>query len=78
MLIYLPEENFDITEFIKDVKHALTISSTLVICVSEGIHDSTGKLICEYGEKAETDRFGHKMLTGCGKVLERYIKRSID
>lgn len=78
MLIYLPEVDFDITEFIKDVKHALTLSSTLVICVSEGIHDDTGKLICEYGEEASTDRFGHKMLTGCGKVLERYIKQSID
>lgn len=78
MLIYLPEEDFDITDFLRDVKAALKIKSSVVVCVSEGIHDNTGKLICEYGEETTTDRFGHKMLAGCGKILERYIKKSMD
>lgn len=77
-LIYLPEEDFDLTDFIRDVKKELTKFNSVVVCVSEGIHDSTGKLICEYGEEVATDRFGHKMLAGCGKVLERYVKRSMD
>ena len=77
MLIYLPEEDFDLTDFLRDVKKALAVNNSVVVCVSEGIKDSTGKLICEYGEESAVDQFGHKMLAGCGKILERFVKRSI-
>lgn len=77
MLIYLPEETFDVTDFIRDVKAALSENNSVVICVSEGIKDSTGRLICEYEEESMEDQFGHKMLAGCAAVLERFVKRSI-
>ena len=43
-------------------------------CVSEGIRDASGKFICEYSTEAQLDTFGHKMLTGCGKLLESYVR----
>ena len=50
---------------------------SLVICVSEGIKDSSGRFICEYASEAQTDTFGHKMLTGCAKILEGYLKKPL-
>ena len=31
-------------------------------------------LICEYSTEAQVDTFGHKMLAGCGKILENYVR----
>lgn len=76
-LIYLPEIDFDLSIFLRDVKDALTKSKSVVVCISEGIKDSAGKLICEYEDESTMDQFGHKMLAGAGKVLEHFIKSSI-
>ena len=75
LLIYLPEYDFDLEQFAQDVKAALDRQPSVVVCVSEGISDRDGKFICEYDNAAQTDSFGHKMLTGCGKVLENYVRR---
>lgn len=77
LLIYLPEVDFDLSNFLRDVKEALTISKSVVVCVSEGIKDADGKLICEYEDESTMDQFGHKMLAGAGKVLEHFIKNGI-
>lgn len=74
LLIYLPESNFDLEQFACDVKAALDRQSSVVVCVSEGISDKNGTFICEYDNAAQTDSFGHKMLTGSGKVLESFIR----
>lgn len=74
ILIYLPEVPFDQEAFLAHIQSAFEKKSNLVVCVSEGIHDSTGKFICEYENEAGTDTFGHKMLTGCGKYLENLVK----
>lgn len=74
MLIYLPEADFEFKQFSEDLKKALSRSSSVIICVSEGISDSTGRFICEYTDEAQVDTFGHKMLTGCGKVLENFVR----
>ena len=76
-LIYLPEVDFDMNNFITDVKDALSRDNALVVCVSEGIHDTTGKLICEYGAESEVDQFGHKQLSGCATFLETCIREEI-
>ena len=76
-LIYLPEEDFDMDVFLKDVKAALAEDNSLVVCVSEGIHDKTGKLICEYSSESEVDQFGHKQLSGCGAYLETVVRNEI-
>ncbi len=77
LLVYLPESDFDMDAFVNDVKRALKQQASVVVCVSEGISDKNGKFICEYGADAGVDNFGHKMLTGCGKVLEGVIKEKI-
>ena len=74
LLIYLPEFDFDLEQFAQDVKAALDRQPNVVVCVSEGISDRDGKFICEYDNAAQTDSFGHKMLTGSGEVLESFIR----
>ena len=74
VLIYLPETHFDFEQFTEDVTAALSKNSTVVICISEGISDARGKFICEYADAARLDTFGHKMLTGSGKMLENFIR----
>ena len=74
LLIYMPESDFDMESFLNDIENALKTSTAVVICVSEGIHDASGRLICEYASEAQVDTFGHKMLTGCAKLLESYVR----
>lgn len=75
VLIYLPEADFDLEQFARDLEAEFEKHSSLIVCVSEGIHDGSGTFICEYGDEAQVDNFGHKMLTGCGKVLESFVRR---
>lgn len=74
ILIYLPEVPFELNHFLDDLEKAFKSKNNLVVCVSEGIQDKNGTFICEYAGEAGVDTFGHKMLTGCGKYLENYIK----
>ncbi len=74
LLIYLPESNFEMELFAKDLELALEKTNNVVVCVSEGISDSNGTFICEYADSVQVDNFGHKMLAGCGKVLENFVR----
>ena len=74
LLIYLPETNFDMEQFAKDVEEALEKQPNVIICISEGISDDRGQFICEYADEARLDTFGHKMLTGSGKILENFVR----
>ena len=74
VLIYLPESDFDFEQFTSDVDSALQKRNSIIICVSEGLSDSNGKFICEYADEARLDTFGHKMLTGSGKMLENFVR----
>ena len=74
LLIYMPEVPFSMEQFFKDVEQALSRQPNVVICVSEGIRDKNGRFICEYTNEAQIDTFGHKMLTGCAKILESYVR----
>ena len=77
ILIYLPEVAFDQEDFIRRIEKAFETKNSLIVCVSEGIHDVEGKFICEYTGSAGTDTFGHKMLTGCGKYLENLVRERL-
>ena len=77
ILIYLPEVAFDQEDFIRRIEKAFETKNSLIVCVSEGIHDAEGKFICEYTGSAGTDTFGHKMLTGCGKYLENLVRERL-
>ena len=74
VLVYLPESDFDLERFAGDLEQAFLKTPYVVVCVSEGIHDASGKFTCEYGDEAQVDNFGHKMLTGCGKILENFVR----
>ena len=73
-LIYLPEVDFDLDDFVKRVEALLKEHNAVVVCVSEGINDADGKFICEYDSATGVDSFGHKMLAGAGKFLENLLR----
>lgn len=75
-LIYLPEVDFDVDKFVKDVKDVCAKNNNKCIAVvSEGIHDKDGVLICEkLGESAARDSFGHAQLGGVASMLASLIK----
>ena len=67
-LIYLPEVDFDIDKFIKDVKDVCAKNNNKCI-------DKEGTLICEkLGETAARDSFGHAQLGGVAMMLANLIK----
>ena len=74
-LIYLPEVDFDLAAFTKDVKAIYEKNGKCIVAVSEGIHDKDGVFIAEYGAKnAAKDSFGHTQLGGLAAYLANYIK----
>lgn len=78
LLIYLPEVVFDVDKFISQVEEALEKVNNLVVCISEGIKDKDNVFISEYEDgTVEVDKFGHKMLSGSGKYLEKLCKKRL-
>ena len=75
LLIYLPESAFSLEQFSRDLEQAFRKNTNVVVCVSEGLSDASGRFICEYTAEAQVDTFGHKMLTGCGKILENFVRQ---
>ncbi len=76
-LIYLPETPFSMKKFIDDIKCKLQKKQTVVIAVSEGIRDRTGRPLGTNPRKIKTDAFGHDIQRGVIKVLEDEIKDKI-
>ena len=74
-LIYLPEVDFDEASFVADVKKLLEEKDSVVIAVSEGIHDKDGNYITS--STAVADTFGHAQLSGAGKALESIVKEKV-
>jgi len=73
-LIYLPEVPFSIENFMNDIKEVQKRKRNVIVCVSEGIKDGSGKYICETISSGLVDVFGHKYLGGTGKVLEDEVR----
>ena len=74
-LIYLPEVAFDPERFIEDVKAAMEKNPAVMVAISEGVKLSNGEYV---GASAHAvDAFGHKALSGAGKVLENLVKDRI-
>ena len=76
-LIYLPERTFDTDEFIEDVKAAMEKNPAVLVCASEGIRFADGEYVGSGGQSGAVDAFGHKYLSGTGKVLESIVKEKI-
>jgi ATP-dependent phosphofructokinase / diphosphate-dependent phosphofructokinase len=74
-LIYLPERNFSIDQFLADVKAMHTRHGRCVVAVSEGIHDASGQpmlalLAKEMGVDLEKDDHGNVQLSGSGALAD--------
>lgn len=74
-LIYLPETDFDLDDFYKSLEEKMKTKNVVIVCISEGIHDSNSKLICEYEDSVGKDSFGHPMLSGAANYLKKQIAK---
>ena len=76
-LIYIPEIDFDLDEFISKVKELISKKSSVVIAVSEGIK-SKDKFVCELSDTSRVkDAFGHTQLSGCAWYLCHQINTQL-
>jgi 6-phosphofructokinase len=73
-LVYVPEVNFSLKSFLKDVEAVYAKLGRCIIAVSEGIHDSgtvmskvfADKMAAEGGLHGEVDAHGNVQLSGSG------------
>lgn len=79
-LIYLPEVEFDINKFIKDVCSLYEKNRNVIVAVSEGIKNKKGRYIAEYDShlKKNKDSFGHAKLGGVAYVLVKALEQETD
>lgn len=76
-LIYLCERPFSCEQFLNDVRDKLETQSSVLIAVSEGIHDKNGIYISEQTQSGQVDNFGHKYIAGAARSLEEMIRNAI-
>lgn len=72
-LIYLPETDFDMDQFIADVSAIYEKTGKCMVAVSEGIHYADGTFVSE-AKTSATDGFGHAQLGGLAVMLADVIK----
>ena len=72
-LVYLPETNFDMDQFIADVKAIYEKTGKCMVAVSEGIHYADGTFVSE-AKTSGTDGFGHAQLGGLAARLADVVK----
>ena len=72
-LIYLPETDFSMPQFIEDVKRIYNEKGNCIVAVSEGIHYEDGGFVSE-AKVAANDGFGHAQLGGLATILAEVLK----
>ena len=72
-LIYLPETDFSMPDFIEDVKRIYQEKGNCIVAVSEGIHYENGDFVSE-AKVAANDGFGHAQLGGLAAILSQVLK----
>lgn len=70
-LVYVPEVEFSIENFLRDVRQEMSKHKAVIVAVSEGI------AVPEGVQSGVVDNFGHKYLSGIGKYLEDIVRRDI-
>ncbi len=70
-LVYVPEVDFSLDNFISDVKQELSKHKAVIVAISEGIEVPEGV------QSGVVDNFGHKYLSGIGKYLEDIVRTKI-
>lgn len=73
-LIYLPETDFDMEQFLSSVKEIYSKTGNCMVAVSEGIHYADGSFVSE-AKTSATDGFGHAQLGGLAALLADVVKR---
>ena len=73
-LVYLPDVDFDMDQFLADVKEIYDRTGNCLVAVSEGIHYADGSFVSE-GETSATDGFGHVQLGGLAVRLAERAKQ---
>ncbi len=75
-LIYCCEKAFDTHLFLSDIKKLFEKKdNSILVALSEGIHDNNGRYISETAGQTYLDEFGHKQNAGAAKVLEQIVKK---
>lgn len=72
-LIYLPETDFNMEEFLADVERIYKEKGNCMVAVSEGIHYPDGIFVSE-AKASATDGFGHAQLGGLAATLAAIVK----
>ncbi|MBE6907996.1 MAG: 6-phosphofructokinase [Ruminococcaceae bacterium] len=72
-LIYLPETDFDMEQFLADVDRIWKEKNNVMVAVSEGIHYADGSFVSE-AKTSATDGFGHAQLGGLAALLANIVK----
>ena len=75
-LIYLPETDFDMEQFLADVRRVYKERGNCMVAVSEGIHYADGSFVSE-AKTSATDGFGHAQLGGLAALLANIVKEKI-
>ena len=76
-LVYLPERDFDMDQFIADVKRIYEQKHNCLVAVSEGVHYADGSFVSE-AKTSGTDGFGHAQLGGLAARLAAVIKAATN
>lgn len=73
-LVYLPETDFDMDQFVQDVMDTYKKNGSCIVAVSEGIHYADGTFVSE-AKTSSTDGFGHAQLGGLAAMLADVVKQ---
>ncbi len=75
-LIYLPETDFSLEQFLTDVESVYKAKGNCIVAVSEGIHYADGTFVSE-AKTSGTDGFGHAQLGGLAARLAGLVKEKL-
>ena len=75
-LVYLPEVDFDMEQFMTDVERIYKEKGNCLVAVSEGIHYADGSFVAE-AKTSATDGFGHAQLGGLEVLLSEMVKQRL-
>ena len=75
-LVYLPEVDFNMDEFLEDVSAIWEKNHNVIVAVSEGIHYADGSFVSE-AKTSATDGFGHAQLGGLAAMLADVVKEKL-
>ena len=75
-LIYLPERDFDMEQFLADIDRVWKANHNVLVAVSEGVHYADGTFVSE-AKTSATDGFGHAQLGGLAAHLADVVKKEL-